>query len=70
MYLQIFLVKPLSSGLNSKKIALKQKMHVFDRMVMANTGSASKYSNLVEVITFLEFYSYYCQNLSTNLQKI
>ena len=40
-------------GLNWKKIALKQKIHGIDRMVMANTGSALKYSNLVEVLIFL-----------------
>ena len=42
-----------AKGLNWKKIALKQKIHGIDRMVMANTGSALKYSNLVEVLTFM-----------------
>ena len=35
--------------LNCKKIALKRKIHGIGRIVMANTGSALKYSNLVEV---------------------
>ena len=39
---------------STEKHALKQEVvRGFDRMVMANTGSASKYSILVEVITFL-----------------
>ena len=42
-----------AKGLNWKIIALKRKIHRFDCMVMANTASVSKYSNLVEVITSL-----------------
>ena len=39
--------------LNWKKMALKRKIHGWDRMIMLNTGTALKYSNLGEVITFL-----------------
>ena len=35
------------------KKSLKRNKHGIDHMVMANTGSALKYSNLVEVLTFL-----------------
>ena len=42
-----------AKGLNWKKMALKRKIHGWDRMIMLNTGTALKYSNLVEVITFL-----------------
>ena len=42
-----------AKGLNWKKIGLKRKIHGCDRMIMLNTGSALKYSNLVEVTTFL-----------------
>ena len=42
-----------AKGLNWKKMALKRKIHGWDRMIMLNTGSALKYSNLVEVTTFL-----------------
>ena len=62
-----------------EKIALKRKIHGSDRMVIANTESALKYLNLVEVITFLAkiwlentfwaFYYCYCQNLSKNMTK-
>ena len=49
------ITKPQCSakGLNWKKMALKRKIHGWDRMIMLNTGTALKYSNLVEVITFL-----------------
>ena len=50
-------VRPVSQcsakGLNWKKMALKRKIHGWDRMIMLNTGSALKYSNLVEATTFL-----------------
>ena len=42
-----------AKGLNWKKMALKRKIHGWDRMIMLNTGTALKYSNLVEVTTFL-----------------
>ena len=67
-----------AKGLNWKKNHLSE-IYGFDRMVMANIESSSKYSNLVEVITFLAknwlkntfwaLYSCYCQNLSKNLSK-
>ncbi len=42
-----------AKGLNWKKMALKRKIHGWDRMIMLNTGTALKYSNLGEVTTFL-----------------
>ena len=39
--------------LNWKKIELKREIHGWDRMIMLNTGTALKYSNLGEVTTFL-----------------
>ena len=52
----IFKSQCSAKGLNWKKIALKQKIHGIGRMDVANTGSALKYSNLVEVLKFLEKY--------------
>ena len=64
-------------GFNWKKLHLWKMIHGFEHMVIANTWSATKYSNLVEVITFLtkklteethfEHFALFCQK---NIQKI